>query len=156
MDENGRPPVPKATSVKSVTDETEVSFNDDQVEGWLVKTVQDVGMFQKSKFLKRWFVLNSGAATLTQCEGPDDKCGTAIEFRRNNLVHVETELSREIPESTQAWSGSKKSVFSDLTLPDVRREPIGLCFADGSAHLLWARPGKDFKVWSRALKRFVS
>lgn len=34
--------------------------------------------------------------------------------------------------------------------------PIGLTFADSSVMLLWARPGKDFKIWSRAFRRFVN
>lgn len=34
--------------------------------------------------------------------------------------------------------------------------PIGLTFADSSVMLLWARQGKDYKIWSRAFKRFIN
>ena len=45
---------------------------------------------------------------------------------------------------------------SEVTLPQDRNQPIGLTFADTSVMLLWARPGKDFKIWSRAFRRFVN
>ena len=54
-------------------------------------------MFQKSKFLRRWYVLNSNAATLIHMDGPEDMSGNTIEFRRNGLVHVDTGLSRIMP-----------------------------------------------------------
>ena len=92
-------------------------------------------------------------------DGPEDMSGNTVEFRRNGLVHVDTALLRSMPYTGSNVGGSRgkaASALTDLALPEDRTEPIGLCFADGNIMLLWARAGKDFKVWSRALKRFVS
>lgn len=40
-------------------DTQEVIVTDNEIKGWLLKTVQDIGMFQKQKFLPRWYILNA-------------------------------------------------------------------------------------------------
>lgn len=69
------------------------------------------------------------------------------EFRRHRLVHVETNLLNKFP-SDYNWFFAGKSKSDVQELPKNTTEPIGLTFSDGSMMLLWARPGKNFKVWT--------
>jgi len=127
-------------------DSQQVIVTDREVRGYLQKTAQDLGMFQRSKFLTRYYVLNADGATISVGDSENDKDPSVIEIRRNKLVRVETNLYRELPDDYP--KNFKKAV--DIALPNQRTEPIGLVFEDGSIILLWAKPGKEFKVWTRS------
>ena len=139
-------PTPTISSSKAPANDVEIVVTAQTVKGYLVQTVQG-GMLKKQKLLTRYYRLNAQASTLYVGENPDDKDGTTIEFRSNRLANVETTLMREI------WELSEfKSVNS---IPGGRSEPIGLIFTNGNLMLLWAKPGKEFKYWTRAFKRFI-
>jgi len=81
----------------------------------------------------------------------NDPDASLIDFRRMKLVRIETNLNRNLSEHYKKHF--KGSV--EIELPSERTEPIGLIFYDGSIMLLWAKPGRDFKVWTRAFECFV-
>ena len=104
-------------------------------------------MLRKQKLLTRYYCLNAHSSSLYISDGPDDTDGTTIEFRTNRLAHVETNLRRQI------WELHEFENVKEV--PGGRSEPIGLIFTNGNLMLLWAKPGKEFKYWTRAFKRFV-
>ena len=113
-------------------------------------------MFQTKVFMVRYYVLNPANSTLTVSEGPSDIIhDTIFELRRNRLVHVDTNLRRRLPPDYKRFF-PKGKISDKVTLPDEMTEPIGLTFSDASVMLLWARKGKDYKIWTRAFKRFVT
>ena len=134
---------------------SEVVVTDTGVRGWLAKTAQELGIFQSKKFLTRYYTLNPTNATLVVADSPTDSDDPTVhELRRNRLVKVDTDLSSQLCADYKRYLPKGKA-SSDIVLPQDRTKPIGLTFADASVMLLWARPGKDFKIWSRAFKRFV-
>ena len=49
---------------------SEVVISDTGIRGWLVKTAQDLGIFQSKKFLTRYYYLNPANATLIVSDSP--------------------------------------------------------------------------------------
>ena len=62
------------------------------------------------------------------------------------LVHVECNLSQlqQKESSNTGFSVKNKAVLGERTAP------FCLIFANGNLMLLWSKPGKEYKYWTRA------
>ena len=102
--------------------------------------------------MERWYVLNAVNQTLATGYNAQQPHAQVTELRRCRILSVDTNLRRELPSDYEKYFPKSKG---KLTLPTDRTEPFGVTFSDGTMMLLWARPGKDFKVWTRAFTRFM-